>query len=95
MKLLPVVHFLKQVSLREWTAITEELVCVLSDLGLYGWLGGCRSAGDKAFMLAGCSLVLTLLDGRLLLLVGQLLLEIRLVGLSELGEIEGGIHSGK
>jgi hypothetical protein len=30
-----------------------------------------------------------------LLLVGQLLLEICLVGLSELGEIEGGIHSGK
>lgn len=35
---------------------------------------------------------LTLLDGSLLLLVGQLLLEISLVGIGELGEIEGGIH---
>lgn len=35
---------------------------------------------------------LTLLDSSLLLLVGQLLLEIGLVGFAELGDIEGGVH---
>ncbi len=37
-------------------------------------------------------MALTLLDSSLLLLVGQLLLEIGLVGIAELGDVEGGVH---
>ena len=40
----------------------------------------------------GGGAALTLLDSSLLLLVGQLLLKIGLVGVGELGEIEGGVH---